>query len=605
MRISKKIFAIALSVLMAVSMMPFTAFADALPTATVTEIAAPEGLDVAYKYVANADGSAKYDSYLADFVISFDKDIAAGDVKLGGAYDAYNNGEWQIFDCPALAAGQEYKLLEEGVSAVLGREVSMTYEEIRTIVQEFRCGVAGVDAAGATMTVKLNLYDPATGEATEIVSGTKEYTFEEDELPTATVTEIAAPEGLDVAYKYTPNEDGSAKYRDYLADFTISFNQDVDEGDVKLGGAYDAYNNGEWQIFDCPALAAGQEYKLLEEGVSALLGREVSMTYGEVLDIVQEFRCGVAGVDAQGITMTVKLNLYDPETGDATEIEGATKAYTFVDEVITSDEFDFVLDDTLNFNLYIRDTRAAKVVFEYNKTPEIEANTRATKEVTTLNSDGYFEFNVELAPAQAYDLVKYTVYDAAGSVIRENETSLAEYLGVVIEKRPNNPKTVAFAEALYDYCKAAAEFFGYNAAAYTDDYYFSDIAYQSPLDEPSDGTGKITEVSYVATSEPALRFKMNMTEAEAAALTANSDIGTASFAKRDGDANDIVLEVKEIPVVLLDKPLSIDVDGKTISYMPIIYAYVAARSNNAALSRLGVSIANLNAAANGNVDIPW
>ncbi len=126
MRISKKIFAIALSVLMAVSMMPFTVFADALPTATVTSIEAPEGLDVAYKYVANDDGSAKYDSYLADFVISFDQAVDAGDVKLGGAYDAYDNGNWQIFDCPALAANQEYRLLQEGVSAVLGRDVSMT-----------------------------------------------------------------------------------------------------------------------------------------------------------------------------------------------------------------------------------------------------------------------------------------------------------------------------------------------------------------------------------------------------------------------------------------------------------------------------------------------
>ena len=134
MRISKKILAIALSVLMAVSMMPFTVFADALPTATVTEIAAPEGLDVAFKYVPNNDGSANYNSYLADFVVSFDKDIDAGAVQFGGAYDAYENGEWQIFDCPALTAGQEYHLLKEGVSALLGKDVSMTYEEILTFL---------------------------------------------------------------------------------------------------------------------------------------------------------------------------------------------------------------------------------------------------------------------------------------------------------------------------------------------------------------------------------------------------------------------------------------------------------------------------------------
>jgi hypothetical protein len=308
--------------------------------------------------------------------------------------------------------------------------------------------------------------------------------------------------------------------------------------------------------------------------------------------------------------MTVKLNLYENENSEAVEIPSGTVSYTFPEEVFVSDEFDFMLDDTLNFNLYIQDTRASKVVFDYNESPEKEANTRAQKTITAAEAeanDGVYYFSVEMAPAQAFDDITYTVYGAGNQVIRENTTSLAEYLDLVIGMRPNTQQAVALAEALYDYCKAAAEYFGYNAAAYEAGYYFSDIMYQSPLTEPSDGTGKINDVSYVATSEPALRFSMNMTEDEAAALSAASNIGSASFAKRkrDGNAEDIVLQVKDIPVAALDKPLSVDVDGATINYMPIIYAYKAARANNAELARLGVSIANLNAAANGNVNIPW
>jgi len=592
MRISKKIFAIALSILMAVSMMPLTVFADALPTATVTEIAAPEGLDVAYKYVANDDGSAKYDSYLADFVISFDKDIESGDVKLGGAYDAYENGEWQIFDCPALAAGQEYKLLAEGVSALLGRDVSMTYEEIRTIVQEFRCGVAGVDAAGATMTVKLNLYDPATGEATEIVSGTKEYTFEDDTLPTINVEQIAPPEDLDLAFEYTVDEDGSPKYDDYLADFVISFDQDIAEGQVQLGGAYDAYDDGNWQIFDCPALAAGQEYRLLKDGVSALLGRDVSMTYAEIRDYVQSFRCGIAGLEESGVTVTVKLNLYEAVDSDAIELESATQEYTFEEEVAIDDYFNISIEDTLVFELAVYDSRAERVEFTFNGTPQTETYVPATAEGTYIG-DGYYMCDVVLAPAQLFDEVTYKVFNADGEVVRENTTTAYEYLTLLLEDGDYDDYD-ELCMAIYDYAKAAAEYFNYNADAYVLPYYYNAPEWKTAFWSASDASGKVTEVSYVATTTPALRFTMNLTEEEAAALSVTSNIGTAGFYKR---GNDVVLEVKGIPISQLHTTLVVNIEGLgEIVYTPLLYANKVSELNNS-LARLGISIANVNAAA--------
>ncbi|MBQ9227199.1 MAG: hypothetical protein IJ168_00080 [Eubacterium sp.] len=706
-----------------------------LPTATVTEIEAPEGLDVAYKYVANNDGSAKYDAYLADFVISFDKAVDEGDVKLGGAYDAYEGGAWQIFDCPALAAGQEYHLLAEGVSALLGRDVSMTYEEIKDIVQEFRCGVAGLDAAGVTMTVKLNLYETADSEPIEIVSGTKEYTFEDDTLPTATVTEIEAPEGLDVAYKYVANNDGSAKYDAYLADFVISFDKDIAAGDVQLGGAYDAYEDGAWQIFDCPALAAGQEYHLLSEGVSALLGRDISMTYEEIKDTVQEFRCGVAGLDAAGVTMTVKLNLYETADSEPIEIVSGTKEYTFPEELsllgtveeitktavisnngtatvqaivnnatinysdadasigrtagywaginivapngmtdaatytsnggasksfaankdgdnymgawlrvpledidnclahggyaaytyvfdwngdgtndqtikfylncnnitlikdnqqvypaVADDEFQVTVEDTLDFTLYIADSATADhVEFVFNGTPDVEENNTAI--VTAYDAiDGFYDYSLNLAPAQIKDDITVTVYDANDAVVRSFTTSVADYCLAMKDDATYGQ----LAKAIYDYGKAAAAYFSYNADAYTDDYNFTTADFSAYSLAADDTTGKVANVSYVATSEPALRFIMNLTEEEAAAMTASANIGTASFVKVNGN---VVLQVKDIPASKLGETITVTVDGLgTVTYTPIIYAKKAA-ANNDALGRLGVSIANYNQAA--------
>ncbi len=584
--------------------MEYTFEEDVLPTVNVEEIAAPEGLDKAYEYTVATDGSAKYDDYLADFVISFDQAVEAGDVKLGGAYDAYENGAWQIFDCPALGAGEEYKLLEDGVSALLGRDVSMTYAEIRDVVQSFKCGVAGLDAAGVTMTVKLNLYDPETGDAIEIVSGTKEYTFDEDVLPTVNVDEIAAPEGLEAAYEYTVATDGSPKYDDYLVDFVISFDEAVDAGEFKLGGAYDSYEGGAWQIFDCPALGAGEEYKLVEEGVSALLGRPVSMTYAEIRDVVQSFKCGVADVYGSGKKMTVKLNLYDPETGDAIEIVSGTQEYEHVE---INDQFDIWVQDTYDFDLYIQDSRAEKVVFEYNGSPEQEANTRVTETVTKEEAEAYdriFFCSIKLAPAQAYDEVKYTVYGENDEVIRSNTTSAAEYLNAIInDPYYNNPdwdwavNYLTLAKALYDYSKAAAEYFNYNAAAYTTDYYYSGMNVPSGSETftETDTTGKVDKVSYLATTEPGIRFTMkDLTKEEADALTVTCDDATAYFATR-GD--DIVLEVKDIPLSKLHNLLVIDLgDAGYILYTPYKYARDAANTSGA-LARLGKSIYNANKAA--------
>ncbi|MBR4765279.1 MAG: hypothetical protein IK085_00785, partial [Clostridia bacterium] len=146
-------------------------------------------------------------------------------------------------------------------------------------------------------------------------------------LPIAVVDDLDTtnlPVALDVAKVFTIDEgeaaDVTEAYKDYNADFVISFSNAVNAGDVKVAGQYDSYSPN-WVVEDCPALAADQEYRLLADGLN------MTMTYAEVRDYVQTFNCGAAanGV-AEGTVMTVALNIYSPE-GQVINIGSYT--YTF------------------------------------------------------------------------------------------------------------------------------------------------------------------------------------------------------------------------------------------------------------------------------------
>jgi len=130
MRISKKILAISLSILMAISMMPFTAYAaDAKPTATKQFINAadladmptangPVSFDYGYKFTAKHDAStidsfdSKYKYYAADYVIKADSDIAAGAITIGGQYDTYGSNWATITPTETITANTEIRLLK-------------------------------------------------------------------------------------------------------------------------------------------------------------------------------------------------------------------------------------------------------------------------------------------------------------------------------------------------------------------------------------------------------------------------------------------------------------------------------------------------------------
>lgn len=130
------------------------------PVATVTTLV-KEGLDAAYTFTMDANESEATSEYYgdwdADFVVTFDKDVAAGSLKLSGQYDG-NGPDWADLTIGDVTAGTEIRLISM-VAAQLGYEgLTVPYSMIRDSVKVFNCGVTNLDGnAGTKMTVKLVL----------------------------------------------------------------------------------------------------------------------------------------------------------------------------------------------------------------------------------------------------------------------------------------------------------------------------------------------------------------------------------------------------------------------------------------------------------------
>ena len=160
---------------------------DVVPTAYVSDvgrtITADGGrveLDAAHCFdawpggVKPADEAARqtvyeqwgaYANWNADFVVSFDRTIAAESVSLYGQTAVFGT-EWiPLPIAKALAANEPYCLLEEG----LGQAVP--YVAIAEEIVRFMCGVKNISPAnvGTTMTIELRLSDPNSSETRTLV----------------------------------------------------------------------------------------------------------------------------------------------------------------------------------------------------------------------------------------------------------------------------------------------------------------------------------------------------------------------------------------------------------------------------------------------------
>lgn len=122
-----------------------------------------------------------YLSWIADFEVHFNNDVAEGSLGVSGYYGSYaeaeGNGMGMDINAPAINCGDTYRMLYD----FIGKEIP--YAGICLAVRTFDCGayrnVENVEnVAGTTMTVDLCLYNSdSESEVKKIVVGTYSYTF--------------------------------------------------------------------------------------------------------------------------------------------------------------------------------------------------------------------------------------------------------------------------------------------------------------------------------------------------------------------------------------------------------------------------------------------
>lgn len=289
-----------------------------------------------------------YGKWHADFVVTFDKPVAANSVGLGGYYkswcDAHLGGNWLAFAVSEnVPANTPVRLLQTA-------GMTMNYEELCLLVKDFSCGIVDLSGknGGTTVTVQVALYEveepsESNGNSWNVetgvsqVFGTYSYTFANpSDLPAATVVEapayvntdlawdsrfngVSTDTKLEAAYTFSANEVDPVNYADWSADFYVSVDQDVADGKLILAGQYGSYG---WIGFTVPATAANVQVPLLGSA-------NIHANYEEICNIIQTFHCGVADVsDAlAGATITVQLVLTSPDGTQSYVV--STNTYTF------------------------------------------------------------------------------------------------------------------------------------------------------------------------------------------------------------------------------------------------------------------------------------
>ena len=284
------------------------------------------------------------DDWTADFELSFDQAIDGSKVTVYGNYGDYG---W-IGDTLAagginsLAADQKVAIMGDWFANLFGATYGttpLTYLDIIGI-GEFNCAIAVDGYAGVTATLDLVLTDPDTGD--RVIAGTYTYVIEEDSPVTpAIVTPLVIENALetvsgdevvlDTAVAFTAadtiNDAVENGTSDWVVDFLLSFDQDVDTSKIVLFGNYGDYGwiGDTLEYGGIDTLEAGQTVKVMEDWLSGAMARDVSVTYDEVIGI-DTFSCGLAADGYEGVTATLQLILTNP--ADGTTVVAGT--YTYV-----------------------------------------------------------------------------------------------------------------------------------------------------------------------------------------------------------------------------------------------------------------------------------
>ncbi|MBE6037388.1 MAG: S-layer homology domain-containing protein [Clostridiales bacterium] len=327
-------------------------FSVALPTATVTDLD-EASLTYALKFVADeatAAQKAVYGSWIADYVLTVNKDVTFGLGEDADGYLSGQYGEYEWIEVPAegdvaVTAGEPVLIMEALTAGIEGAQ-DLTYNDVLTFVQEFNCGVFFTEEFLAEnrdleVTLELKLYNPE--DASESYTIGEAYTF--SGLPTATVTEITVtdPE-LTFALKFVADEPTAMQkeaYGSWIADYVLTVNQDVTfaadgSGDGYLAGQYTNYSE-DWVLVPLEGnnieVKANQSINIMGKMTEGIPGA-VDVTYNDILTFVQEFNCGAFFSEeyldslTSDLVVTLELKVYNPEDETESYTVGDVKTFT-------------------------------------------------------------------------------------------------------------------------------------------------------------------------------------------------------------------------------------------------------------------------------------
>ena len=348
-------------------------------------------LDTAYQFLPTESLAesqiSEYRYWHADYVISCDQDVypdANGNpsMVIAGYYDAWcqlNDDEWVALGTDqTITAGTEIRL----VSGLGDGNITVSYEDICEYGNDgigFICGAVDLDGSnvGKTLTVELRIYEvtkeydgSGTSNTTDVETGRYitigkfEHKFTSP-LPTAEVTREPSYENVSIEWnnvggyypdytidsnpqleaaftfksKDTVETVANNPYKDWICDYYVSLDRDLDANQILLGGNYGGFlwvgfHNGD------VTLPAGKEIALL----GSVTQNMDYWTYQRIVESVNTFICGVGDVDnaLNGATFTVHLRITNPN--DSTESYNVnTVKYTFgTGEVVITDINDIV-----------------------------------------------------------------------------------------------------------------------------------------------------------------------------------------------------------------------------------------------------------------------
>ena len=330
---AKKVLAIALTALMLVTAMSFTALAARKPSATVTPLS---GADLSVtladmsqpaslvgktytmasgvQFTANDTDPGKFADYICDFEITLNSPTGSVDGSkfiLVGNYGAYGNVGRKL---TGTVPNGTYPVLVS-----LGLDSKLTYAEVLSEVGAFTCGIVDLGLpAGTTVDVQLTMYPNeggVRGTAIPVGDPVVYKNFPKISVKELTGTELnVTVDGKQYAMasgvKFTANAP-SAAYADYICDFEITLDSPtgtVDGDQFILVGNYGAYGDV-GKTFT--GTVSNGTYPVL-----ASVGLDSKLTYDEVYNDVRSFKCGVVdlGLPA-GTTATVQFVIYPNEGG--------------------------------------------------------------------------------------------------------------------------------------------------------------------------------------------------------------------------------------------------------------------------------------------------